>query len=971
MKIVEYSAKYAAQIADMWNKSGENWGNDTNIKTAEDILQEESASGNIKLYLAIDNNEVVGYCSFSEYRGDEGASYLPLLNVRPDYHGKKVGKQLILTVLEDAIKSKWSRFDLYTWSGNIKAMPLYKKCGFFWEKKNNTVHLMNFIPYVYQTELLDQYMEKIDWYKDSKRIVDMNQDGDLRGEFDIYTYEFSNSETSLLLEFERKGRGLTLIQTPEFKIELKMKNQDLVFGQSYEVEFEVVSNTKEPIDLKILGKNNKNINFDFEFEGKVTDQVIKSLVYVDKIEKEQDEGKTHPVVEADVYVNGKLATFKLGLNPKFPIQTKLRTDDTAKRISRDEVCYLEVENNFTERKDVSFKFKNSFVTFKEVNPIILEPKEKRVVELEYTLKEYGFYDEVVEVSVDGIHFENRIQGVFNGVTGSFTAEMDDYFVISSGRYLMYFEKSNNMLILKKDSDVDVSSAVMPPEIGLPYTLELHNVKPTVEFINNNEMEITFVSNDFPNTKVILHAANYDGVGTAQYELINEGTERELRLLCNVWQNLTDAVVPYSGELLEIIGHDGSGLGDIENSKIDENWIFEKKFESGIYWEGDMRINGWKMAFESPLSTLKNGESVFAPQITLSNAHRKYEEFRKFVGYKSARPVRNYMKLNVNDGNPFYQEEYIVQFENDRKVDLKGTIEIDENISDLIDPTKSSSKNLKAKIELEDRTFAVNKKMFKTSGEIDLSVQDGVHVVRNGILDFKVDERFADSIYSLSKDGIEWLDSNYPTPSERSWWGSWIGGITYYTKGLPETVKQQESWNVEFTSVHDNFSNEWEGIKSTIRIEKEPKLKGLVIENFYLTLPGVNVLLNVTRVTNNTGKLMLHKEFERTLAVGGKKEEQFKVHIGDQVFKCWDKGIEQKTDGYVKYTSLRKDILHVFSPHSENVLPETQTEVNILWDVHRHTITDKSSATFGNMFVVIGEDLDKEALEDLANIKVEV
>jgi len=132
MKIIEYDPIYASSIADMWNKSTSSWGNDDELRTAQDVINSEKNSGNIKTYLALENEEVIGYCSFSEYRQDEGAAYLPLINVRPDYHGKKIGKALILRVLEDAKKSKWPRFDLYTWSGNMKAMPLYKKCGFFW-----------------------------------------------------------------------------------------------------------------------------------------------------------------------------------------------------------------------------------------------------------------------------------------------------------------------------------------------------------------------------------------------------------------------------------------------------------------------------------------------------------------------------------------------------------------------------------------------------------------------------------------------------------------------------------------------------------------------------------------------------------------------------------------------------------------------------------------------------------------------
>jgi len=92
MKIVGYNDSYAKKVADMWNKSVVNWGNEDVIQTESDVIAAESSSGNLKVYLAIDDNQVVGYCSLSEYKHDEGASYLPLLNVIPEYQGKKLGK---------------------------------------------------------------------------------------------------------------------------------------------------------------------------------------------------------------------------------------------------------------------------------------------------------------------------------------------------------------------------------------------------------------------------------------------------------------------------------------------------------------------------------------------------------------------------------------------------------------------------------------------------------------------------------------------------------------------------------------------------------------------------------------------------------------------------------------------------------------------------------------------------------------
>ncbi|MGM0437874.1 MAG: GNAT family N-acetyltransferase, partial [Bacillota bacterium] len=98
IKICEYEDKYAESLAEMWNKSSENWGGYDHLITTETIIDEHKHIDFINTYLAVDKekNCVVGYCGFSEYRNDEGALYLPILNVRPDYQGKSIGKALVL-----------------------------------------------------------------------------------------------------------------------------------------------------------------------------------------------------------------------------------------------------------------------------------------------------------------------------------------------------------------------------------------------------------------------------------------------------------------------------------------------------------------------------------------------------------------------------------------------------------------------------------------------------------------------------------------------------------------------------------------------------------------------------------------------------------------------------------------------------------------------------------------------------------
>lgn len=203
IQIVTYEPRFAASIAEMWNASHESWGGDNTVQTEQMILKEHHNHTHIDIFLAVVAEEVVGYCSFSHYKEDTGALYIPLLNVRPDYHGHKIGKRLVLRAVEETLQRGWPRLDLYTWPGNIKAVPTYKKAGFFWERRDDTTHLINLIPSVLQTPAVQSYFEHMDWYTDSTRDIITEPDGRQEYGFDYFTYQWSKDDLHLKMEYER------------------------------------------------------------------------------------------------------------------------------------------------------------------------------------------------------------------------------------------------------------------------------------------------------------------------------------------------------------------------------------------------------------------------------------------------------------------------------------------------------------------------------------------------------------------------------------------------------------------------------------------------------------------------------------------------------------------------------------------------------------------------------------------------
>ena len=74
--------------------------------------------------------------AFSKYQYDENTLYIRLLNVRYDLHGMGHWKKaLVCKCVERTKELGWPRLDLFTWLGNTKSLPLYKKMRILFGKE--------------------------------------------------------------------------------------------------------------------------------------------------------------------------------------------------------------------------------------------------------------------------------------------------------------------------------------------------------------------------------------------------------------------------------------------------------------------------------------------------------------------------------------------------------------------------------------------------------------------------------------------------------------------------------------------------------------------------------------------------------------------------------------------------------------------------------------------------------------------
>ncbi|SCG82278.1 GCN5-related N-acetyltransferase [Proteiniborus sp. DW1] len=1026
IKIVEYDKAYAKSLADMWNMSADSWGNSGSIYTEESVIEENENTGNLNIYIALDGDEVVGYCSFSEYREDEGALYIPLLNVRPDYHGKKVGKALVLQAVKRTIELGWPRLDLYTWPGNTKAVPLYKKCGFFWEKRDDSTHLMNFIPTVLQTEAVQEFFEAFDWYQDCKRNIDVKPDGSEEDNFSNYEYIWEKDGKHLRMAFDRKGRGLRLIETDDYLISADIQEQELVFGKEYNISYNIVNKTGNKLDIAINGKDDKNIKFSFETVSSVEDKkTVTARFFVDAIEEEQNHWRTHPCVTADITINGKSAVFKVGINPKFPAKISLSAPNTHKLKNMNSEFYIDIENSFKEEAVFQFvlpESDNIIIQNRSFN-VTLAAQEKASIAVPYILNKPFSYEATLSIkaslSNNFVEFKRKISLQFSGYDGRFGGETDEYWCVFNGNYSLQLTKFNNDLILKRIPETRHEVVVFYPKIGLPFSLEFSKERPyTVENYCGEDyiaLKAFYKSRDFKHIQIVSISKLYaNGLVEHSYEVHNTSdvdADAEVWLSQSYYYGLADAVIPYEDKYIEIDGEDSSGLEFWDSSKITENWIFssEKSATIGLCWpeKDKIKFNGWYLSIEKNLGKIPAHANICTePCYMAIDTFKDWKELRKFAlkdncQDRSRLSTTDKLELNINNGNPFVGNGFDVKIKDYRKSYFDGKMKLSS--------TKESFKELEKKFSVTDQinetVFSVNggniPKIDTLSLDIDFdavllqkksavfkinenvifkknkNMEKGIETLSldNGEITIKTSPQFSNTIHSLLYKSKEWLDTSFPSSRPKSWWNPWFGGIATLPDEMTNRSFNEEDREADFVQLKDSVGNTWSGIVIKTNIKKNEKLKGLKIAQYYLMLPGVPVLCQTTEIVQETGYYFSSMPFMTDMYF--KLDDEYKNNMvtietlsGQLTTYKAVKDYEMKTKGTLFFSSVnREDKLMVYNNGDIPAGCFTNSEVIGAYIINKMDIKNNERIFLPPSFLIFTKEvMNHDLFKVLKNIK---
>jgi len=919
IKIVEFEPSLAESLADMWNawnQTDEDWGGDRTISTASQVISEHETASHFNVFIALEGDTVVGYCSFGQFYYDANTTYIPLLGVHPEYKGKKIGKALVLRCIQRTIELGYPRLDLYTWAGNTDAVPLYKKCGFLWEDRPDSVHLANFIPTIVTTPLFANFFEKADWYADSTRSLEIAPDGVEVNNFELFGYTWEKGGETLAVGFERSGRQMRMIETDDYKIELMAQDHELAFGTDYNCTFTIENKTGKELNIKITGKQDKNINFDYSLDTQVSGkQEFCAKFHVGETDEIQDAWKVHPCLLANVEINGKTVAFGMGIETKFPLIVNLHRECTVDQVGMDVKTHINIASSLLEDAKITVSIPESrMLAFKgevfakgTTFTIEVPAKGKASVPVTATTLDIGFEALKPDCAVslqsgNKLNFKAQLYICTRDMVHAFSGEHFHGYDMFNGPWRLRLHKDGtegymdaNEVSIHHITNPNDRGAFAPPKFGKPYDDEFNLLKPNVKMYQQGTvmiMEAEFISEKFSGMVVTqIYTLAATGLATRTSRIENRSDKpRHVMLKDGYYPSFGDSTVfSYKGQITQ--NHDApkadgyfEEIDGIDLDYFDENWVFEASptLTRGYCWPAEYKPAiqwGNNVSFEIDPRELVPGQTFETkPVVYALGLFSDYNSFRNYARqiytYDPVIPTRM-VDVVLNGYNPFITASDIkLEVINNRDQVLEGEIIVScQNLfapmtqtnpheevveRNVFDISLGKDKDIAvASVALNTMSYekTYHRAMFFPQGKVTCTQDGTMYSVSNGAITFKADPVYGNVCYSLTDaKGQEWLHNKYPNHEPYSWFNPYLGGIRVTPPGMSAaTAVLKEKITADFAEARDNAGNLWQGICITLSVNEFDQYKGAVYKTYYMTLPGLPVLCSFYKFENGTGE----------------------------------------------------------------------------------------------------------------------
>jgi len=364
--IKEYEPTDAEGLAEMWNACDPLWpgGFTGGVPfTAEDIRLWHEHERSLATFIVVADRKPVGYCSLHSIWTVENAAYVGLLGLHPDYLNRGLGKALLLKCVERTCQVGRERLDLHTWSGNERAMPPYKKTGFFWVPET-WVYMQNYIPLILKE--FPDYFADTDWYEYFQRDLAQAPDDVVEDGVGLYPYCWEKDGRHLAVWIDRAARGMCGFETNEFLVRCSVvcpactcsgtggrqarEGGRVIGGLPARVRWMLVNKRDEPLPVTLVARGTEKAKLEKEMTLSLVGQAQLEAELTTEPDFSSDWKDEHTAtVTTTLFLGKHTFTLKAGVVGRPAVTIEAEPASLSCLPGRTQPAYLRLRNHLPER----------------------------------------------------------------------------------------------------------------------------------------------------------------------------------------------------------------------------------------------------------------------------------------------------------------------------------------------------------------------------------------------------------------------------------------------------------------------------------------------------------------------------------------------------------------------------------------------------------------------------------------------
>jgi len=906
----------ADRLVEMWKTSDDQWpgtmSHGVEITTQWVMeMHEREKMLNVYVVETADKSKIIGYGSLCERESEKNTGYLATLNVQPDYQKKSLGRRLVQRCVDRCTELGFRMLSIGTWPANIKSVPTYKKCGYFWVP-DTSVYMLNFIPPIRNLACAQSYFSRHDWYATFRREIAQVEDDERWEGMKVFTYHWEEDGEALTVWADREAQRLTAVETDTFFAAAIADDIEPAKGMSTTMRWRIRNKQERPMSVSLIASGTEHIQVDKHATLTIAPgetQELEATVAIVLNTPDVKPNQPVPSVRTLFIIDGEMLELWTGLRPQPPVEIHTSPEHVTLFPGIAKTVYIQMQSHLKADVEATISLAPApglCANWTEGH-ITLPAKSFAALPVTLRAEAGGVYPLIATLYFDGGQTVPKRLAIFSLPAGGVLADQGEKETRLENEWmrLVIKPKAGEMTLEAVQTGSILASS--REAVGPPYwPSELDEKDYTIALQKNDGRVTAILTADLnDHTGITLRREVTVGGGPLieiGHALLNKGTtahQFQLSRRVYIWQeDLVTLTLPLKEGLIQARHSElPAGTDDVakQPEAFAERWgVFSSERGTlGVLWDDTVKENefSWSVALVS--KTLSCNPQQWTPAGTIhlyvgpGDWHTVRAHARRLAGQDNlpepipavARKVRDIrfdpaplvtlddtvtakfvvdnlrnqalegqVHLALPDGLVVDQVEFKVQ-------DVRINHTLSENITLTLSP-QATAYNVDAMLHtpVDDTRFPIPVIRLGNRGTVDVAQKDGAFFFDNGRTRFGVAPGFGAALFRWEEGGVNHTLSPYPEVSIFDWMNPWHGGITPMAQrsgdhDFPGKL-HRESFVGEILDLPDARGIPWRGVRAGADLQRE-RMLGLRVELDYLTVGDSNMLKVIYRVRNYT------------------------------------------------------------------------------------------------------------------------